>query len=88
VDRPLSDDTSPEMEQRQIERWRAMTPAQKLAIAMDMSETVRQLALIGIRQRYPAAPPREQFLRLAILTLGADLAARVYPEIADLDTSS
>jgi hypothetical protein len=40
------------------------------------------MARAGIRQRYPNAPPREQFLRLAIVSLGVDLARKVYPEIA------
>lgn len=83
----LSRDTSPDVEQRLVERWRAMSPEQKLRTVCDMSETVRQLALAGVRQRHPAAAPREQFLRLAILRLGRDLAVRVYPDAADLDTT-
>jgi len=42
------------------------------------------MALAGIRILYPSAAPRECFLRLAIRRLGFELAARVYPEIADL----
>jgi hypothetical protein len=38
-----------------------------------------------VRSRYPDASPREQFLRLAIVTLGFDLARRAYPEIDTLD---
>jgi hypothetical protein len=48
--KPLSADTSPEIERLQIER-----------------------------------SPREVFLRLAIVTLGEDLARKAYPEIAALD---
>lgn len=64
-----------------------MSAEQKLAIAFDMSETVRRLALAGIRQRHPRASDREQFLRLAILQLGRDLAIRAYPDAADLDVA-
>jgi hypothetical protein len=63
-----------------------MTPARKLTLSIGMSQAVRDLALAGVRQRYPEAPRREQFLRLAIVMLGADLARRAYPEIDALDT--
>lgn len=58
-----------------------MTAAQKAETVASLSRSVRDLALAGIRQRYPGVTPREQFLRLAILTLGLDLARRAYPEI-------
>ena len=83
--RRLAADTPADVEQRQIEAWRQMTPAKKLSLVMDLSDTVRQLALAGVRQRYPHASPREQFLRLAIVTLGPRLARQVYPEIDALD---
>jgi hypothetical protein len=83
----LSLDTSPEVEARQVEAWRRMSPAEKLRLVVSMSETVRQLALAGIRERHPGASPREEFLRLALLMLGSELARRVYPEIHDLDRS-
>lgn len=81
---PLSLDTSPEIEQRQVESWRRMTPAQKLGITLGMSDAVRRLALAGVQRRYPNASSREQFLRLAIVTLGLDLARRAYPEVSAL----
>lgn len=62
-----------------------MSAEQKLAVALAMSATVRRLALAGVQQRHPDASPREQFLRLAIVTLGADLARKAYPEIDTLD---
>jgi hypothetical protein len=68
----LSDDTTADIEQRQIQAWRRMTPAEKLSLAMSLTATARQLALAGVRQRYPNASPREAFLRLAIVTLGLD----------------
>jgi len=82
---PLSHDTTAEIERRQIESWRLMTPAQKLGVSVGMSDAVRRLALAGVRQRYPDASPREEFLRLAIVILGSDLARRAYPEIGALD---
>jgi hypothetical protein len=82
---PLASDTSTVIEERQIEAWRRMTPGEKLQLALQMSDTVRQLAVAGIKQRHPGAPPREQFLRLAQLTLGDELARKVYPDLETLD---
>jgi hypothetical protein len=82
--RPLADDTSSEIEARQIEGWRQMTPAEKLETVAAISRATREMAAAGIRQRHPEAPPREVFLRLALLTLGRDLAACAYPEIDEL----
>jgi len=58
-----------------------MSPADKAAIVSGLTQTVFDLARAGVRQRYPLATPREQFLRLAIVTLGPELARRAYPEI-------
>lgn len=43
-----------------------------------MSQSVRLLALAGLRQRHPAAGPAELRRRLADLLLGPELAARAY----------
>ncbi len=43
------------------------------------------LALAGIRLRHPGASDHEQFLRLACMKLGRELATQVYPEIEQLD---
>lgn len=79
--RPTSADTAPEIEQRQIERWRSMSPEEKAAVVSGLTNAAHELALAGVRQRHPEATPRAQFLRLAIVTLGADLARKAYPEI-------
>lgn len=78
---PLAADTSLEVEDRQIEAWRRMTPTEKGALITSLTQATFDMALAGIRQRFPDASPREQFLRLAILNLGPDLAAKAYPEI-------
>lgn len=58
-----------------------MSAAEKVAIVSGLSRATQELALAGIRQRYPRADSGEQFLRLAVLNLGFDLARRAYPEI-------
>lgn len=85
LSKPLSADTSPEIERVQIEQWRQMSAEEKAAIVSGLTQVVYELALAGVRHRHPAASPREQFLRLAILTLGADVASKAYPEIALMD---
>jgi hypothetical protein len=81
----ISLDTASEVADRQIEAWRRMTPSEKLSLAVRMSQTVRDLALAGVRQRYPRAAQHEQFLRLAIVVLGIDLARKAYPGIDSLN---
>jgi hypothetical protein len=82
---PLSADTSADIERMQIEAWRRMSVADKAAIISGLTEAAYALARAGVRARHPGAPPREQFLRLAVVTLGRDLAREVYPDVATLD---
>jgi hypothetical protein len=78
---PLADDTPLEIEARQIEGWRRLSAADKAELIASLSRAAREMALAGIRDRHPGASPREEFLRLAMLTLGAALARQAYPEI-------
>jgi hypothetical protein len=80
----LSDDTAPEVEEAQVQRWRAMPSAEKARLIVGLCQAADALALAGIRHRYPAASPRESFLRLAMLKLGRDLACRAYPDAIPL----
>jgi hypothetical protein len=81
----LSADTDAASERRQIQRWRAMSPAEKFRAVAELNAAADTMALAGIRLRHPDASSREQFLRLASVKLGRDLARQVYPEIAQLD---
>jgi hypothetical protein len=74
----LFNDTSPEIEQVQLELLRQAPPWRKVAMVDQMNQTVRTLALSGLRQRYPQADPDELRRRLADLLLGPALAAKVY----------
>jgi hypothetical protein len=82
--RPLAADTPVEVEARQIEEWRRMSPAKKAALVAGLTNATFVLARAGLRQRYPDASDRELFLRLAVLTLGPDLAQRAYPDAVGL----
>ena len=81
----LAMDSSRDAEQQLVEQWRSMSAGRKLSASLRMSRTVRDLALAGIRARFPEAGPREQTLRLAVVMLGAELALAAYPEISSLD---
>ncbi len=74
---PLSD-TSPEIEQLRLEGLRRMPAWRKLALVDDLSRAVRDLALAGLRQRYPDDSPAQHRRRLADLVLGPDLATKAY----------
>jgi hypothetical protein len=78
---PLADDTPLEIEARQIEGWRKLSLSEKAELIASLSRGVREIAAAGIRDRYPSDSPREHFLRLAMLTLGTELARQAYPEI-------
>ena len=75
----LSLDTPPEIEEIQLERYRQMTPQEKIAIVQDLNRTVLLMALAGIRMRHGAdLPEREIRLRLAALWLDRETMIKVY----------
>ncbi len=76
--RTLSRDTAPEAEAVQLEIFRRMPGRKKLELVEEANRSARELALAGLRQRHPEAGPDELFRRLMDLTLGEDLAERVY----------
>ena len=79
----LSTDTLPDIESIQVERLRQMPPWRKMALMAEMSQTVRTLALAGLRQRYPDDTPAQRQRRLADLILGPELATRVYGPLSE-----
>ncbi|MGE0361307.1 MAG: hypothetical protein AB7H93_07465 [Vicinamibacterales bacterium] len=79
---PLAADTTLEVEARQIEAWRRMSPAEKIAAVQQLSAASRVMMLAGIRHRHPDAGEREVFLRAAIILFGADLAVAAFPDAA------
>jgi hypothetical protein len=59
------DDTAPEVLRLMVEGYRRMSPAQKLARVVALTQGVQQMALARIRAQHPDADEREQKLRLA-----------------------
>jgi hypothetical protein len=80
----LPADTTVDIEQRQVDAWRRLSPLERLRLVSDTTCAVVNLSLAGIRRRHPQASERECFLRLAAILLGADTARRVYPDAAQL----
>jgi len=61
-----------------IEAWRAMSDAQKVAIASQLTLAAEELARAGIRERHPDAGEREIELRLGALRLGREAMIRAF----------
>lgn len=76
-------DTRPEAEEVHIKLLHQAPSWWKLEMVGQLNQTVRTLALSGLRQRYPQATPRELRRRLADLMLGPALAARVYGPLVE-----
>lgn len=79
--RPKLSDTHRDAERVQIELMRQAPPWRKLYLLGQLNQTVKLLALCGLRQRHPQATEEELCRRLADLLLGAELATRVYGPI-------
>ena len=82
---PRLSDTPPDVEEILLERYRQMTPVERLSRALDMSRAVQQLALARIRAEYgPDLTEREERLRLAALWLPRETMIEVFgwdPEV-------
>jgi hypothetical protein len=55
-----------------------MTAQQKLQRVSELNDTVRELAMAGLRRRYPEADGRELLRRYAALVLDRETVIRVY----------
>lgn len=63
-------DTSPEIEEMQLQIRRSMTPEQRLLVALDLSDCCRELRKAGIRRDHPDWSERQvmiELFRLAFL---------------------
>jgi hypothetical protein len=81
---PLSLDTAPDVESRQIDAWRVMPAVEKAALVTGLTRAAFAMTAAGVRHRHPDATPFEQFLRVAVIVLGPELAQKVYPDAAQV----
>ncbi len=73
-------DTSPEAEKVLLQLLRQAPAWRKFKMVGELNATVKQFALAGIRQRHPDASEAEVKRHLADILLGKELAAKVYGE--------
>lgn len=73
-------DTSCEAREVQDAIWRRLGPSGRVALAIRMSEELREVTRAGIRQRHPGYGEREVELALRRLMWGDALFASVYPD--------
>lgn len=76
--RPLAEDTSPEAEQVLLKLLRQASPARKLEMIASANRASRELALCGLKMRFPNNSPAQLRRRLASLCLGEELAWKAY----------
>ncbi|HVI10661.1 MAG TPA: hypothetical protein VND65_20395 [Candidatus Binatia bacterium] len=53
IESVIPSDTSPEAARVQLEIYRRMTPAERLRMALEMSDSIRNVAMAGLRSRHP-----------------------------------
>lgn len=75
-----SADTTPEAYEVQLRIYRAMTPAQRLAIAVEMSEEASAVLASGIQRRHPEYDDDQVTWALRRMKLGDDLFHEVWPD--------
>jgi len=80
-------DTSGDAERVQIEILRSMPSWRKFQLWNDLNMAMRQVALAGLRERFPSATPQELRRRLATILLGPVLASQAYGSESDPPTS-
>jgi hypothetical protein len=74
-------DTDPKIVAMQMDLLRKASPVQKMALLGQLNQMVKELALSGLRSRYPNDSPAMIQRRLADLLLGPELALKVYGKI-------
>lgn len=69
----LLSDTDDDAARVQVERWRALSVAERMAIVGQLNARSRAMAEVRLRAWYPDDGPRERTLRLAALRLPREL---------------
>ncbi len=73
-------DTSTDAHRVQAEIYGRMGGAARVAVAFELSETVRQLTCAGIRRRHPQYSDEQVFHAWTRLKLGDALVRAVWPD--------
>jgi hypothetical protein len=81
---PFYTDTDPRIEALQVQLLRTAPSWRKMAMLAGLNASARNLALAGLRQRFPTVGEEELQRRLADLLLGPELARKLYGESSDV----
>lgn len=74
---PEITDTHPAAAAFLIEGYRRMAPSAKLNLALEMSQSVIELAKAGIIRRHPGIPQAELDKRLGAILWGRELSIKI-----------
>jgi hypothetical protein len=83
VGRATPRDTRPEALRRYVQLLQGQPPHRRLAQAAALSQTIRTLAVAGIKRRHPDATAGEVRARLAVRLYGRDVARRMFATIPE-----
>ena len=83
--RPQSPDTDLATEQRMFAHYRRMSVEEKLNHIGALGHLVEEVAMAGVRARYPAGTERENRLRLVSRWLDRETMIRVYGWDPDIE---
>jgi hypothetical protein len=72
-------DTSPEIHRMQIERYRRMTGAERVALSLRMTAQASRISAAGIRSRHPEYTSDDVDWALTRLRLGDELFRTAWP---------
>jgi hypothetical protein len=76
--KPLSPDTSADAQRMQFELLRRLSPSQKLALAFELTDTMRDLVLADLHHRFPHADDTEIKRRFIARVLPREDVIRAY----------
>lgn len=77
--KPMALDTPPDIEERMLDGYRRMTPAEKWQRIVELNRAVEEMAAARIRTQYgPDLSERELRLRLAALRLDRETMIEVF----------
>lgn len=77
----LPRDTTLEAARFRYSVLRRLSPAERLEMAFELSDAVREALIAGIRHRHPDYTPRQVRREVLRLTLGKDLFEKYEPHI-------
>ena len=76
--KPLSPDTTPEVQAKQYELMRQLSPEQRLRMAFALTDAMRQLVLADLHHRFPQADEDEIRRRFIARVLLREDVIRAY----------